>query len=114
MTAAPAQHDSKLDVGPVNVTGRIRGRRSRVLWIDEVLYVVQAANNIRSFPVPEAPSYTDGVWHAVIGGDGLDAGHHIEFTRKGCPTCGYTLNKLNVSRIVDVAEGRLKRATHHV
>lgn len=114
MTATQPTTTPSLDVGPVLVSGRIRGRRCRVLWIAGTLYVVQAANNVRSFPVPEAPVQRDGVWHAVIAGDGPDSGHHIEFTRKGCPTCGYQLNKLNVDRVVAVAEGRAKRATDYV
>jgi hypothetical protein len=85
-----------------------------VIWADGTLYVVQASNNIRSFPVPEEPTNTNGDWHAVIGGDDLDAGQHISFTRKGCPSCGYTLNKLKLARIVEVAEGRRPRATDHV
>lgn len=112
MTAATNR--PTLDIGPVNVSGRIRGRRSRVLWIDGTLYVVQAANNIRSFPVPDEPTFSNGNWTAVVAGDDLDAGQHIHFTRKGCPTCGYTLNKLKISRIIDVAEGRAQRATNYV
>lgn len=112
MTAAPLPSVDTLDVGPVNVTGRVRARRSRVLWADGTLYVMQAENNVRSFPVPDEPVLDDqGVWTAVVAGDGVDAGKHIHFTRKGCPTCGYRLARFPQTKVLAVAENRIKRAT---
>jgi hypothetical protein len=104
----------ELDVGPVIVDGRIRGRRARVLWTAGYLYVCLANNNVRRFPVAEKPTETGGVWTAVVTSGEVDDGRHIHFTRKGCPACGWQLGKLKVDRILAVGDGKASRATDFV
>lgn len=112
MTAAAHVSPAVLDVGPVRVSGRIRATRARVIWTEGRLYVCLAANNVRSFTTSEL-AFDGEVWttHTEEGDDGT---HHIEFTRKGCPACGWQLGKLKANRIIAVGDGEAARATDHV
>lgn len=121
--AAHASTPSRLDVGPVRVSGRLKGNRARVIWDPKPgveingrpfgrLYVCLAANNVRAFDAAE-PTYDGEVWttHTL---EGVDATFHIEWTRKGCPACGWQLGRLKANRIIAVGEGEAARATDHV
>lgn len=102
MTLSPT-----LDVGPVRVSGALRGNRARVLYLDGTLYVALAANNVKAVAASE-PEKQGDVWVAHTSDGG-----HVEFTRKGCPSCGWSLGRLKVDRLLAVANGERKRATDH-
>lgn len=103
MTTAPT-----LDVGPVRVSGAIRANRARVFYLGGRLYVVAAANNVKAIDTDE-PIKDGEVWKTHTAD-----GHHIEFTRKGCPSCGWSLGRLKLDRLIDVANGTRRQATDHI
>jgi hypothetical protein len=67
-----------LDVGPVNVTGAVRGQRVRIVWADGTLHVVRSAARIDRFPMG-APVVDGHYWRFRT-----DEGKTVMATKRGC------------------------------
>jgi len=98
------------DVGPVKTLGAFKTvvPRARVFWEEGTLYVMQAPNNVKSFPVPEAPvvKRPRRTWVAT-----LENGKQVTITREGCSGCGWTFGRFKRRDLIRVAAGELRRAT---
>lgn len=87
-----------IDVSPVQVSGPIRAVKARVIWTDGKLYVARGSKDVTVFDVPEEPTKTDprrGLWETPDG---------LKFYRRGCSSCGYTLNRVPAADLIAVAK----------
>lgn len=76
---------SVVDVGPVNLSGAIRGQRVRIVWSDGTLHVVRTRDQITRHQTSE-PVQEGENWRMST-----PDGKTVFATRKGCSTCGYRL-----------------------
>jgi hypothetical protein len=88
-----------LDVSPVDVRGVIRGSKARVIYADGKLYVALGINNVKMIEAPEPVQTKPGngpraVWETA----------GLTFYRRGCSTCGYTLNRHPAATLIAKAE----------
>jgi hypothetical protein len=86
-----------IDVSPVQVSGPMRAVKARVIWADGKLYVARGSRDVTVFEVPEPPAQTDprrGVWQTPEG---------LKFYRRGCSSCGYTLNRVPAADLMAIA-----------
>lgn len=87
---------SVVDVGPVNLTGAVRGQRVRIVWSDGTLHVVrgrdQITRHVTSEPVQEGEN-----WRMST-----PDGKTVFATKRGC-SCGYNLGGVPQSNILNTA-----------
>ena len=86
------RNNGHFDVGPCNVTGQITARKARVMWKDGTLHVFRSPSSVESLPTPEPTATDSQSW--VAGG--------VEFTRRGCPTCGWSLGKVDSLKLLEL------------
>ena len=76
---------SVVDVGPVNLTGGVRGQRVRIVWADGTLHVVRSRDRIDRFETSE-PVQEGENWRMST-----PDGKTVFASRRGCSSCGYRL-----------------------
>jgi hypothetical protein len=82
-----SQDNGFLDIGPANVSGAITARRARVMWKDGTLYV---------FKTPTSWVLRETSEPVLLSGNGATSTYQaddVEFTRRGCATCGWQLGR---------------------
>ena len=89
-----SQNNGFFDKGPMNVTGGITARRARVIHKDGTLFVFTTPNAWVSRETSE-PELTKDVWTVTS----LEE-ETIEFTRRGCSACGWTLGKVTAADLL--------------
>lgn len=102
MSDVEARPNVTLDVSPVEVRGAVRGSKARVIYADGKLYVALNVNDVRVLEM-EQPTETKAStqrrpWSGQWEGQG------ISFYRRGCATCGYTLNRHAAATLIAKAK----------